>query len=66
MKNYTNSQIIELIMDHIHSVRDRKILIDRFVNGLSFKELESKYNLSERQIKKIVYRADKVFISLLH
>lgn len=65
MTNYTNSQITFLIKEHIHSARDRDILIDRFVNGLTFCELEDKYHLSERQIKKIVYKADKLFISLL-
>ena len=65
MTNYTNSQIRHLIEEHIHSARDRDILIDRFVNGLTFCELENVYHLSERQIKKIVYKADKLFISLL-
>lgn len=52
MKQYTNSEITNLINEYIHSERDRKILIDRFVNGLTFAELEEKHHLSERQIKR--------------
>ena len=62
MSDYTNSEIIAYINEYIHSERDRKILLDRFVNGLTFKELEARHNLSERQIKRIVRKADNFFI----
>jgi len=65
MTNYTNSQITLLINEYIHSERDRAILIDRFVNGKTFCELEATHHLSERQIKRIVAKADKFFISHL-
>ena len=55
---YTNSQMERLIDEYIHSSRDRAILKDRFINGLTFSELEDKHNLSERQIKRIVKNAD--------
>lgn len=59
---YKNSDMIKLINEYIHSARDRKILIDRFVNGLTFKELEQKHHLSESQIKRIVKKADTLLI----
>lgn len=65
MKMYGNTEITNLINEYIHSERDRQILIDRFVNGLTFSELADKYYLSERQIKRIVKRADVFLISLL-
>ena len=61
---YTNSQISELINEYIHSERDRLILFDRFVNGLTFSELSDKFYLSERQIKRIVKKADNILIKL--
>lgn len=64
MKEYTNSQIATLIDEYIHSQRDREILKDRFVNGLTFSELSGKYYLSERQIKRIVAKADIIFLKL--
>lgn len=64
MKDYTNSQIATLIDEYIHSQRDREILKDRFINGLTFSELSGKYYLSERQIKRIVAKADTIFLKL--
>lgn len=64
MKEYTNSQIATLIDEYIHSQRDREILKDRFINGLTFSELSGKYYLSERQIKRIVAKADTIFLKL--
>lgn len=61
---YTNSEIMKYIQEYIHSERDRNILIDRFINGLTFDELENKHHLSERQIKRIVKKADNFFITL--
>ncbi|MBP5311894.1 MAG: hypothetical protein J6112_03570 [Clostridia bacterium] len=54
----------ELIDEYIHSARDRQILKDRFIDGLTFAELEDKHNLSERQIKRIVKKADTLLCRL--
>lgn len=61
---YTNSRMAELIDEYIHSARDRQILKDRFIDGLTFAELEDKHNLSERQIKRIVKKADTLLFRL--
>ena len=61
---YTNSQMAYLIDEYIHSARDREILKDRLINGLTFAELEDKHHLSERQIKRIVKKADVVFLNI--
>lgn len=58
--DYTNSQIRELIAEHLHSQRDREILVDRLVNGLTFEALAERHQMSDRQIKTIVYKAEKV------
>ena len=61
-RDYTNSEIITLIVERIHKVRDRQILYDRFVHGLTFKQLAEAHDLSVRQIKNIVYKgADILF-----
>lgn len=65
MKEYTNSDMTNLINEYIHSDRDRNILIDRFVNGLTFNELETKYHLSTSQVKRIVKKADTILVHLL-
>lgn len=62
--NYKNSEFITWINEYIHSDRDRLILYERFVNGLTFNELSDKFYLSERQIKRIVKKADNFLINL--
>lgn len=61
---YTNTQIATLIDEYIHSARDREILKDRFIDGLTYCELEAKHHLSERQIKRIVKKADVILCRL--
>ncbi len=60
--DYSNTEIMLLIIDRIHSVRDRYILVDRFVHGLTFEKIAELHDMSVRQIKNIVYRGqDKIF-----
>lgn len=53
---YTNSRIRELIAEHIHSERDRSILIRRLVDGITFERLAEEFDMSDKQIKRIVYK----------
>ena len=36
MNEYTNSQVISLIAERIHSERDRKLLARRLVDGITY------------------------------
>lgn len=63
--SYTNSWFMDQVNEHIHSERDRNILIDRFVNGLTVAELSGKYSMSERQVSRIVRKADVFFFKLM-
>lgn len=62
--NYKNSDFVNWVNEYIHSERDREILIARFVNGLTFSELSDKFYLSERQVKRIVKKADSFLLRL--
>ena len=62
---YTNSQMSALIREHIHSDRDRRILFDRLVNGMTMERLAEKHELSVRQIKNIIYKNEQVLFSKL-
>ena len=53
---YTNSRIRELIEEHVHSERDRRILARRLIDGITFERLAEEFELSDKQIKRIVYR----------
>ena len=62
---YSNNQVRRIIEDFIHSERDRKILIRRFIDGISFEKLAEEQEMSVRQIKNIVYRDEKIIFSKL-
>jgi len=62
---YTNSHMSALIREHIHSDRDRRILFDRLVNGMTMERLAEKHELSVRQIKNIIYRNEQILFSKL-
>ena len=61
---YSNSEVGKAIDEYIHYARDRQILKDRLIDGMTYSELSAKYNLSERHIKTIVKKADKILIKL--
>ena len=63
---YTNSQIRELIAEHIHSERDRRILERRLIDGITFERLAEESDLSVRQTKTIVHRSEEILFRKLH
>ena len=50
----TNSEIIELINEYIHSERDRRIMKRRLVDGIHLEPLSEEFELSTVQTKRIV------------
>jgi DNA-directed RNA polymerase specialized sigma24 family protein len=66
MIEYSNSQIAELIDEWIHSERDRAIMKRRLIDGLTFEKLAEEFDMSVRQIKRVVYRcSEHLFIHIL-
>lgn len=63
MKEYTNSQISAVIDEYIHSQRNRNILKRRYVDGITYERIAEEFDLSVRQTKTIVYKAEKVIFS---
>lgn len=55
----SNSEISALIDEWIHSERDRKILKARLIDGKTFAVLAEDFELSERHVKSVVYKAEK-------
>ena len=51
------SEIERLIDEWIFSERDRRILRRRLLDGIHFEPLAEEFDLSVRQVKTIVYRA---------
>lgn len=62
MKEYTNSRISALIDEHIHSERDRRLLKRRLIDGVCYEPLAEEFCLSDRQVRRIVYKLqDRLF-----
>lgn len=57
---YTNSRIRELIAEHIHSERDRRLLERRLIDGIVFEKLAEEFELSPRQTRTIVHRCEEI------
>ena len=60
---YTNSQIRELISEHIHSERDRRILERRLIDGITFERLAEEFDMSPKQMRNIVHRQETVLFA---
>ena len=63
IKHLSRSRLEKLIHEWIHSERDREILKRRFIDGIKFDELSEEFELSVRQIKRIVYRSEDILRS---
>ena len=62
MIELSRTQIEHLIDEWILSERDRKILKRRMIDNILYDDLAEEFDLSVRQIKKIVYRGkDKIY-----
>jgi len=51
---YRNSDVVRIVNEYIHSARDREIICDRLVNGLTIEKLAEKYQRSPRAMQRKV------------
>lgn len=65
MTEYTNSQIEHIIDEYIHNANHRDILKSRLIDGIIFDDLSFQYNISVSQIKRIVYKCEKIIFAHL-
>lgn len=50
----TNSELAELIGEHIHSERDRQILKLKLIDGLTYEKIAEIYEMSPRYVRSLV------------
>ena len=60
MKEYTNSQIRELIAEYIHNSTDRKLVFERLVNGLVFEKISEMYQLDVKTVRKRIHKCEEI------
>ena len=63
MKDYT--QISNLIDEHIHKERDRKILKRRLCDGILYEALAEEFDLSVQRVKTIIYKGQDKLVKYL-
>ncbi len=56
----TNTEISRRIDERIHHERNRRILKRRLIDGICYEPLAEEFEMSVRQVKNIVYRAQDV------
>ena len=62
-------KVVNAIMDSVlgyKSKRNRDIMLDHYLDGLTFEEIADKYSMSVRHIKKIYYDNEKIVIEHLN
>lgn len=57
---YTATQVRTLLEEHVHSERDRAVTYRRMADKVKYETLAEEFQMSVRQIKKIVYRCEKI------
>ena len=61
-KEITTSELIVAIDENIHNEKHRHLLKRRLIDGIIFEDLAEEFDLSVRQVKRIVYReSEKIF-----
>lgn len=58
----SRSQWERLIDEWIFSERDRRLMKRRLLDGLTYSELETEFNLCERHIKAIVKKQEAILL----
>lgn len=62
MRDYSRTEITEAIDEWILNEKHRAILKRRLIDGICFEPLAEEFDMSVRQIKSIVYKAqEKLF-----
>lgn len=57
-QNISNSELEKYIDEWIKSERDRKILKRRLIDHIKYEPLAEEFELSDRHVKTIVYKAE--------
>lgn len=59
----SRDEIVWLITQFVFSKRDRDLISDRLLEGLTYEQLSEKYFLSVRQVKTIAHRCKEIIYS---
>lgn len=64
-KQYSNIRLREIVEEYIHSERDRPVLIRKYCDKRTIKQLADEFYLSETTIKTIIYNNSFLIFSIM-
>ena len=64
-KYYSNFRLREIVEEYIHSERDRKILIRKYCDKRTIKQLADEFYLSETRIKTIISDGAMIIFTIM-
>ena len=59
----SRTEIEYLVTEYIHNIRNRKIAMSRFLDGLTYEKISEIYDLSVNQTKNIVQKVKETLLS---
>ena len=60
---YTNSQIRDLIAEHIHNSDDRKMLQLRLIDGMTFEAIGFEMGMTTKTVRLRIHRGEEILFS---
>lgn len=60
MRDYSRTELTEAIDEWILNEKHRAILKRRLIDGICFEPLAEEFDMSPRQIKRIVYKSQEI------
>ena len=57
---YTNSQIRDLIDEHIHNSADRKMLQLRLIDGMTFEQIGFEMGMTTKTVRQRIHRGEEI------
>lgn len=65
MKQFGSRTEIEYMIDEyivgmVHAQRNRAIMKSRYIDGLTYSKIAEKYELSDWQVKNIIYECERI------
>lgn len=62
---YTNSQIRDLIAEHIHNQADRKMLSLRLIDGMTFEEIGFEMQMTTKTVRLRIHKGEGILFKHL-
>lgn len=62
---YTNSQIRNLIAEHIHNADDRRMLELRLIDGMTFEQIGFEMGMTTKTVRVRIHKQESILFSHL-